>query len=205
MNFLQFRQQFYELGCVQVHQIYVWNDSFDKNNLTRWVNNGLLLKLRNGYYCFPEYLNEPNFALVISNWMYTPSYISLHTALAFYGMIPEAIVQTTAVCGPKKASFDNAFGTFTYQHIAALFMFGYELKPFDKNRAIRLATPEKALLDLLYLYPFYKTSRDMEELRLDNDFMHNDFDKERFLAYTATFNSNRLKQRAQTLLKTYDL
>ena len=34
-------------------------------------------------------------------------------------------------------------------------MFGYELKPMANNRIILFATPEKALLDLLYLYPFY--------------------------------------------------
>ncbi|MDH6306734.1 hypothetical protein M2459_001968 [Parabacteroides sp. PF5-5] len=33
-------------------------------------------------------------------------------------------------------------------------MFGYELKPMADSRTIQFATPEKALLDLLYLYPF---------------------------------------------------
>ncbi|MDR0973151.1 MAG: hypothetical protein LBM61_04110 [Prevotellaceae bacterium] len=205
MNYLQFRKQFYELGCVQVHQVYAWDERFDKSNLTRWVQKGLLLKLRNGYYSFPEYLQEPNFTFIVSNQIYHPSYVSLHTALAFYGMIPEAIVRTTAVSNLKKTSYENAFGTFTYQQIADSLMFGYDLKVFGNNRTVRFATPEKALLDLLYLYPFYSTTPELEELRLDEDFMHDDFDVERFCEYATRFQSKAFDKRVKLLIKTYEL
>jgi len=66
-------------------QIYSFEPDFNSNNLTRWVKRGLLVKLRNGFYAFSEYLEKPGFSLYISNRIYKPSYISLHTALAFYG------------------------------------------------------------------------------------------------------------------------
>jgi predicted transcriptional regulator of viral defense system len=90
MNFQEFRNAFYELALFTPSQVYSWQPGFDKNNLLNWVKKGFLLKLRNGLYTFPEYLAEPGFGLHIANRIYRPSYISLHSALSFYGMIPEA-------------------------------------------------------------------------------------------------------------------
>ena len=134
MNYLQFKDRFFDLGCFNVHQIYAWQSDFDKSNLTRWLKRNLLVKLRNGYYSFPEYLNQPDFKYFVSNRIYCPSYISLHTALAFYGMIPEAIFPVSAVGSLKKSRFENLFGIFTYQQIASELMFGYEFKPFSGGK-----------------------------------------------------------------------
>jgi len=47
MNFWQLRNQFYDLICFNINQVYAWQPGFDKNNLTRWVKQNLLVKLRN--------------------------------------------------------------------------------------------------------------------------------------------------------------
>jgi predicted transcriptional regulator of viral defense system len=205
MNYLQFRNRFYELGCFPVHQVYAWQPAFDKSNLTRWVKTDLLLKLRNGWYAFPEYLKQPDFAYYVSNRIYRPSYISLHTALAFYGMIPEAVIRISAVGTLKKATFENAFGTFVYQKIVSGLMFGYDVKPLPGGRTLLFAQPEKALLDLLYLYPFYNTPQEMEELRLDEDFMQQDLKVEQFGEYAGRFQSKALSKRVKLLLKVHGL
>ena len=205
MNYLQLRNRFYDLGYFQIHQVYAWQNDFDKSNLTRWVKQNLLVKLRNGYYSFPEYLNHADFSYYVSNRIYRPSYISLYTALAFYGMIPEAVIQISAVSALKKTRFENAFGVFTYRQVAPELMFGYDLKPFSNDRTILFAQPEKALLDLLYLYPFYNTTQEMEELRLDEDFMQQDFNVERFNEYAVRFQSKALSKRAELLLKIYNI
>lgn len=54
MDFLSFREKFIETGCVNTHQFAVAYPDYNRNNLTRWVKQGLLTKLRNGYYSFPE-------------------------------------------------------------------------------------------------------------------------------------------------------
>ena len=203
MNYIQFKNRFFDMGCFSMHQVYAWQADFDKSNMTRWLKRELLVKLRNGYYSFPEYLKQPEFSYLVSNWIYSPSYISLHTALAFYGMIPEAVMPVSAVGALKKAKFENAFGTFTYQQIASELMFGYDLKPFSGGRSLLFAQPEKALLDLLYLYPFYNTLQEMEELRLDEDFMQQDFNVERFCEYARRFQSKALDKRMDMLLKIY--
>ncbi|MCK5342251.1 MAG: hypothetical protein KAR20_02540, partial [Candidatus Heimdallarchaeota archaeon] len=63
MNYLEFRNKWYDQGIVNSNQIYSWKPGFDKNNLTRWTQKRLLLKLRNGYYAFPEYKAKSDFAI----------------------------------------------------------------------------------------------------------------------------------------------
>lgn len=203
MSYLEFRKQLFDLGCFSVHQVYAWQPDFDRNNFMHWIKRGLLIRLRQGYYAFPEYLSKPDFTLYFANRMYRPSYVSLHSALAFYGMIPEAVIQITSVTTLKTANFKNAFGEFSYKSIRDELMFGYDLKPIADGRTLQLAKPEKALLDLLYLYSFYNSAEDMEELRLDNDFMNNDFDWELFQNYAQKFKSKALEKRRKVITNSY--
>jgi len=205
MNFWQLRNQFHELVCFNVNQVYAWQPEFEKNNLTRWTKQNMLVKLRNSWYSFPEYLKTPNIQYFVSNKIYGPSYVSLHAALAFYGIIPEAIVQTTAVSSLKKTNFENAFGSFSYQQVLPELMFGYEQKSFLNNQSLLFATPEKAILDLLYLYPQYNNEQEIRELRFDEEFMQEDLNVERLKEFTAEFQSITLTNRIKLLLKNYDL
>jgi predicted transcriptional regulator of viral defense system len=203
MNFIAFRNRFFELGCFSSNQVYAWNENFDKNNLTRWCRRDLILRLRQGFYCFPEYLRQPNFAFFVSNYIYKPSYVSLHSALAFYGVIPEAVTQITAVSSLKTADFQNAFGAFSYMKMKPELIFGYEQKPFGE-RSLLIATPEKAILDLLYLYPFYNTPHEIANLRFDGDFMQNELNVERLMEFADRFGNKELQKRVGILMRTYN-
>ena len=112
MNYLEFKNRMFDLGCFNTQQVYTWKTDFDRNNFGRWVNKGLLTRLRQGYYTFPEYVNKPDFTLLFANRIYRPSYISLHTALAFYVIIPEAVVQITSVTSLKMVYFINEIGQY---------------------------------------------------------------------------------------------
>lgn len=205
MNFLTFKERMYSMGCFNINQILLWENNFDRNNLTRWCSKGLLVKLRNQYYAFPEYRQVPDFSRYVANRIYAPSYISLHSALSFYGMIPEEVVQLTSVTTLKTARFENAFGTFQYQNVKTPLFFGYEIKTMQNGRGLLFATPEKALLDLLYLNPYYKTEQDMEELRLDEDFIQNELNMERLNSYLLRIGSKTLEQKMRRIMKVYEL
>lgn len=84
-------------------------------------------------------------------------------------------------------------------------MFEYELKPIADNRTIQFATPEKALLDLLYLYPFYDSEQELEELRLDEDYMQDDLNKDLLMDYGDKFQCKALYHRVKLLCKTYQI
>ena len=68
-----------------------------------------------------------------------------------------------------------------------------------------LALPEKALLDLLYLYPFYDNEEELERLKLDKNFITKRLDVERLGNYLGQMRNKALDSRVRKLLKIYDL
>jgi hypothetical protein len=84
-------------------------------------------------------------------------------------------------------------------------MFGYDLREMEDGRRIMFATPEKALIDLLYLYPFYNTERDLEELRLDESYMEIEFNAERLTEFSDRIGSKALSNRIKLLRQVHNL
>jgi len=205
MNWNTFRKQMSGLACFTTYQVYAGQPDFDRNNFYRWTKAGYLVRLRQGLYTFPEYKDKPELATYFAGRIYGPSYISLHTALSFYGLIPEAVVQITSVTAVKTMSFTNAFGTYTYQSVRDDLMFGYEPRPLADGYTIAYATREKALLDLLYLYPFYNTTAEMENLRLDQESLHEELQTAQLEIFLARFKSTALEKRVRLLRKVYEL
>jgi hypothetical protein len=125
--------------------------------------------------------------------------------LSFYGIIPEAVPQITSVTTLKTIKFSNDFGEYSYKNIKPDMMFGYDLREMEGGRRIMFATPEKALIDLLYLYPFYNTERDLEELRLDESYMEDDLNAERLTEFSDRIGSKTLSNRIEILKKVHNL
>jgi predicted transcriptional regulator of viral defense system len=205
MNFIEFRNRFLPLACITTNQVYATYPEFNRNNLGHWVKKGYLIRLRQGYYTFPEYKESTEFALYFANIMYKPSYISLHTALSFYGIVPESVPIVTSVTTLKTITFSNDFGEYSYKNIRPELMFGYDLREMENGRRIMFATPEKAIIDLLYLYPFYNTERDLEELRLDESYMEDDFNAKRLMEFSDRIGGKALSNRISLLKKVYNL
>ncbi len=191
--------------CFNTNRIYTFFPDFDRNNLSRWVKKNLLIRLRQSVYTFPDYLEKPDYVMYFANNMYKPSYISMFTALSFYGLIPESVVQITSITSLKTISFENESGEFSYKSVKGNLMFGYKIKAIDNNINIKIASMEKALLDLLYLNAFYKSTEDMLELRLDNDILKNEFNKDTFFEFCKLMKNKSLDKRALKLVKAYNL
>ena len=213
VSYLEFKEKLLPEGCFSIYLARAHFPQFDRNNLTRWTKKGLLIKLRQGWYAFPELLQHPDFARYVASRIYRPSYISLHTALSIYGMIPEAVTDITSVTTLKTAQFANKFGQYSYQNVKPIFFFGYKPVSIVGNTSSinapqqtwLLAYPEKALLDLLYLYPFYDSIDELEQLRLDEDFMTEELNINRLNEYLQKVGSKALDNRIKKLLKIYDL
>ena len=176
---------------------------FDRSNLFRWVKKGYLSKLRQDWYAFSDLKGSPETARYVAQRIYTPSYISLHTALSFYGIIPEAVTSITCVTSNRPATYSNDFGEFSYQTVKPALFFGYKPMILSPHGSYLLAFPEKAILDLLYLYPQYNTEEALMELRLDEWWMQEELDRDRLLAYSEQSAVKALQYRVNLLLKTY--
>lgn len=193
------------LGCFSVNQVTAMFPDMDISNLRRWTAKGYTVKLRQGWYALAEETASADFVRHVAERIYNPSYLSLHWALAFYGIIPEAVTELTNVTTLKTAHFSNPLGEFHYQTVKPALMWGYKPMTTTHHRTYMLAEPEKALLDLLYLYPQYDTEDALLQLRLDEDFMQTELNLPRLQQYTARFASEALKHRMTILKKTYGL
>ncbi len=147
---------------------------FDQKNImvqiAFWSKKGYLKKIRRGLYVLAKTQNEID-PMVLAEKIYEPSYLSLEFALNYHGIIPDIPGTYTSVTSRTTKYFKNPFGNFTYQKIKAEFFTGYETRN-DKNISFNIATPEKALIDYLYLNK-NKVRPDADfwkEMRIDEDF-----------------------------------
>ncbi|MBQ9467354.1 MAG: type IV toxin-antitoxin system AbiEi family antitoxin domain-containing protein [Muribaculaceae bacterium] len=205
MNYIKFHSTFSHLGCFDVNQVRVVEASFDTTALARWEDKGYIVKLRNGVYAFADWASGVDTMFIAGNIIYRPSYVSLYSALSHYGMIPEFVPQITSITTLKTATFTNAMGTFAYRHVKNELFFGYYPAKTNRERQMLIATPEKALLDLLYLTPGLRTVDDALNLRLDDYYMSEAFDIEAADGLLQRFASKSLNKRFSLLLKAYNL
>jgi hypothetical protein len=159
-------QPFFETGLLLAGAV----DPADvRRQLSRWVQAGRLVQLRRGLYTLaaPYQLTPPH-PFLVANAMLPGSYISLQSALAYYGMIPEYVAQTLSVTTQRPARWRNALGDFSFQHFAQHLFFGYQQLNFSPGQDAFIAFPEKALLDLVHLTPHGDDQAYLSELRLQN-------------------------------------
>jgi predicted transcriptional regulator of viral defense system len=100
--------------------------------------------------------------------MLPASYVSLQSALAYFGMIPEFVPVTTSVTTNRPVSWETRLGIFDFRHIQVDFFDGYRWVDLGNKQHAFIASPEKALLDLIYLEPVGETLDYLVELRLSN-------------------------------------
>ena len=89
---------------------------------------------------------------LIANHLYGPSYVSLETALSFYGIIPERTEVMRSVTFKRSKKFKTSLGLFEYQSIPSkIYSIGFKQEFVGDNYTYLIATPEKALCDLLLI------------------------------------------------------
>ena len=100
-----------------------------------------------------------------------PSYISLQTALYHHGMISQIPALTYAVSLARTRRYNTPVGTVSIHHVEPEFFFGYDL---NESGIVKIATPEKALVDLCYLSPTRNPLfKKLPEIELPNRFSWN--------------------------------
>jgi len=135
--------------------------------IVRWVNAGKLIQIRRGLYALnrPFRKVEPH-PFLIANRFRKASYVSLQSALAYYGMIPEHVPVVTSITTGRPEEYQTGFGAFGYRHVRKPLFTGFRSVSVAPGQAAFLATPEKALLDLIYLSPGGDEAAYLDELRL---------------------------------------
>lgn len=112
--------------------------------------NGEIIRLKKGLYVSSPVITGKALSVeLVANHLYAPSYVSLSSALRYYGLIPEAVYTTQSMTLKHSRDFNTPIGRFEYTYIPRE-AFSVGLSSIkQEGYAFVIATPEKALCDLI--------------------------------------------------------
>ena len=114
------------------------------------VDEGSLVRIKRGLYCLSPKISGCELdSRIVANALYGPSYVSFETALSMYGLIPERVAATMSACAKRAKRFATPLGEFLYRTVPSDW-FPIGVRTVDSgNGGFLVASPEKALGDLL--------------------------------------------------------
>ncbi len=200
MNYIEFQKYLKNYLVFSLNDIRKFYPNFSKIQLTRWQKKALIKKIIKKYYVFSDQELDENALYLIANTIYKPSYISLETALSYYGLIPEGVFVATSVTTRQTYEFQSELINFHYRKVRADLFWGYKLMDY-KNWKINFAEPEKALLDFFYFNAHLTSTTDFEGLRINQEIFTEIIDQEKFKNYLIEFHNKLLTTRVNIFLK----
>ncbi len=204
MNFIEFQKELKSLPFFSVQDLRKIKGKIYHHRLVEWQKKGLIERIANGVYKFSDVDLDEQRLFLIANKIYSPSYISLETALAFYNFIPESFYNFTSITTRKTSYFEAKHGKFSYRKIKNTLFFGYHLQKKD-NLYFKIAEPEKALIDFLYFNSQLINEFEILELRFNTAQIKENLDFQKFNNYLDIFNNRSLTKRANQLMKVLDV
>ena len=197
MNFREFMEKWRDVPYINTLGVFAHAgvDQAMRNQLTRWQKRGLIIQLKRGIYI----LNKNDRKIFPSRFFFAnqimwPSYVSLESALGYYGLIPEMVSDVTSVTSKKTARFKNELGQFIYQHLKPDVFKGYRSFKDEAGMDVLIADPEKALVDFLYLNlgKFKVSAKDVfgGSYRFQNTEQLN---RRKIISWARSFKNKRLK------------
>lgn len=205
MILFEFLERVKPLGIFSIGDLELLYPGLDRRRLYEWQLKNYLIKLRNGWYCLPEFLKENYSSWIIANAVHEPSYIGLESALSYHGLIPEGVYMTTSMTTNRTIRLSMAGSSYAYSSIRNELFFGYELiETAYHHRKVRVADPAKALIDFFYLHPEYNTEQEILQLRLNSLALSEVIHIEKLRLYLSHFQNLRLEKRINTMLQIYD-
>ncbi len=168
MQYQVLKEQLSGFSVFSISDVRKIDQKFYSSRLSQWQEKGYIKKLRRGYYMFADTNLNEEMLFLISNHLYSPSYVSLESALSYYGLIPEGVYSITSVSTKKTARFQTPVAYFVYKNIRPQLLFGYNLKQIN-GQGYKIAEIEKAVLDYLYLCPKIVREADFHEWRFNSE------------------------------------
>lgn len=160
--------------------------------ISRWVKDGKVVKLRKGIYTLAEpYAKIRPHPFAIANGLKAASYVSLQSALSWYGLIPEFVPATTSVTTGRPQTLRTPLGRFEFRHVKKTLFRDFEKIELPDRQEAFVARPEKALVDLIYLTPGADDEGYLRELRLQN---FDAIDKDKLESFIRATKSAKLRR-----------
>jgi len=125
------------------------------DKISELIKNGQLVSLRRGLYVPGPQSDLPMpESYLIANHLRGPSYVSLETALSYWGLIPERTYEISSVTVKSSKKYKTTIGRFGYQQLPTpYYAYGICRVKLTDNQLVLLASPEKAICDKIVLTP----------------------------------------------------
>jgi Predicted transcriptional regulator len=86
--------------------------------IKRALASGEVIRVCRGIYCLaPQHRERPLDAFALAERILGPSYVSLESALAHHGWLPEAVEMVTSVCDLRSREFRTPVGVFRFSRV----------------------------------------------------------------------------------------
>lgn len=203
MRYSELTNLFPNSPLFSTQQLLLLDDSLSTQNLSDWIEAGYITQLKRWRYVIVDRLQSEQDLLHISSRIVRPSYVSMETALSIYNLIPEAVMQTTAITTKKTQTIDSVLWAFSYRSIDPDHFWWYELIS-ESTWSYYLACVEKALLDYLYYHHEMDNDASFQERRILRPEFHALVDREVLDMYLAKFDSKALNKRTRLFLTYID-
>lgn len=136
---------------VVLHMLKGYKRPHDKIN--QLVQQKILTPVKKGLFIpgLKSNISRPE-PFLIANHLRGPSYVSLESALAYWGLIPERVFEISSVTLKSSKEYHTPVGTFTYLHTTLpYYAFGIKAIALTGKQNILIASPEKALCDKIIM------------------------------------------------------
>ena len=119
----------------------------DKINALK--SEGVLASIKKGLYIAgPKIQTGKPESILMANHILGPSYVSVDTALSYYGLIPERVYEVASMTTKASREFNTSAGLFTYTYLPLpYYSFGLNMISLAEDQHAIIASPEKALFD----------------------------------------------------------
>lgn len=112
-----------------------------KSELLTTVKRGLYVPGPKSKVAAPE-------LFLIANHLWGPSYISMESALSYWGYIPERVYETSSITIKNTRVFNTKIGRFSFTHADFPHCsFGLKTIQLTPKQSIMIGSPEKAICD----------------------------------------------------------
>ena len=150
-----------------------WTQKQAKNVITKLATNGWLIRLKRGLYAISDLSNRGFLSLspyVVANLLVENSYVSFESALNYHGLFDQLtnkVISITTVDFRSTIILNST--EYSYVKVQDKWFFGWELVNID-NKEVRIATAEKALIDMIQFHKSkYSVDLLIEKLRDNKD------------------------------------
>jgi hypothetical protein len=137
------------------------------------INEGVLQAIKKGLYVAGPAVDatrkpEP---FLLANHILGPSYVSVETALAYHGFIPERVYEIASMTTKAPRKFRTSLGTFTYTKLALpYYSFGIQSEKLADDQYAMVASPGKAIFDKVITTSglLFRSKKSATEFLLEN-------------------------------------